>query len=237
MTADPPLLALRGLKVRLGGASADPEYIPDFSLVPGRCLIVTGPSGAGKSTLLRVLAGIDEPVEGEVALCGRRLMAGAGRDATEVRRRLAAMIQPSALVDGTVRYNAELGLRLRGKLGPAENERVRSLLAELALDQVAHRSAASLSSGEAQRVAIVRTMAIGARVLLLDEPASHLDRELTAAVQRLLRRHLDEGGAMVLALHEDELADGLPGHRLSLRDGRVAAWQPEEGGAGDVGTG
>lgn len=200
----------------------DGEVIVDsatFSVPPSEVFVVFGPSGAGKSSLLRLLNRLDEPTRGTVRL--------AGTDYREIapqtlRRRVGMVPQQPTLIDGTVADNVGWGARLRGE--PVDDDRVEDLLARLGLDGFALRDADDLSGGEAQRVAIARTLYNEPEVVLLDEPASSLDETAAKQVESLLGAVMSDFDlTAVLVTHDTDRARRLGTCGILLNDGRVEA--------------
>ena len=195
-----PLLIARGL-----GRAVEGRWLwrsVDVTVAPGERLAITGPSGSGKTLLLRVLAGLDQPDEGEVELEGR---AHADWSMPRYRARVAYLPQRPAMLEGSVEANLRrpFGLRLhRGRAFPSE--RARATLARLGRsDGFLHQPATELSGGEAQLVALLRVLLIEPRLLLLDEPSASLDDKTTAALEALVEAWLDEqpGRAVVWTSH------------------------------------
>jgi tungstate transport system ATP-binding protein len=183
---------------------------------------LVGPTGAGKSTLLRLLAGVEHPSAGKVWF-GDRLLNGPGVPA-DVRRRVTLVFQRPLLLRGTVRYNVEYGLRLRGA-GPAA---VGSALGRLGLDGLAGRDVRTLSGGEAQLVALARALVLRPEVLLLDEPTANLDPLRVLLVEEAVRElHQEHGTAVVWATHHMPQAARVAGRGAFLLGGRLV----EEGAA------
>lgn len=146
-------------------------------------LCLLGPTGAGKSTLLRLLAALEPATSGQVAL------ADAGPLSPEmplaVRRPIVMVHQRPYLLSGTVRYNVEYGLRIRGVLDHVE--KTRAIMDRLGIASLAHQSVRQLSGGQVQLVALARALAVDPLVLLLDEPTSNLDPARVAMVEDLVR--------------------------------------------------
>jgi putative ABC transport system ATP-binding protein len=179
--------------------------------------VVFGPSGSGKTSLLRLLNRLDEPTSGTVLLDGTDY-----RDIEPrmLRRRVGWVPQAPTLIDGTVAENVAWGPTLREE--PVDTDRLDALLDRLGLSGFAEREADRLSGGEAQRVAIARTLFNDPDVILLDEPASSLDTEAARRVEDLLRAAMaDLSLTAVLVTHDASRARRL-GHRgVRLEDGRV----------------
>lgn len=206
--AQPPALAVRGLRFRHPGAAADTLTSTDFEVAAGERLAVVGDSGAGKSTLLALLAGLAPAAGGTVLVDGRPLDA-AGLVA--LRRRIAWIGQVPHVFAGSVHANVALG-----RPGISADAVARALQAA-ALDGVAQAHAGTplgeggqgLSGGEALRLAIARAAADpSADLVLADEPTAHLDRATADDVtERLLV--LAQGRTLIVATHDPVLAARL----------------------------
>lgn len=153
-----------------------------------------GPSGSGKSTLLRCLNRLWEPPPGAVFLDGEDITR---LDVLALRRRVGMLFQSAALFEGSVADNVAFGPALRGESLPPEQ--VAGLLEMAGLEaELARRPAAELSIGQAQRVALARTLANKPEVLLLDEPTSALDPAATRHVEDTILRLRDSLGLTVV---------------------------------------
>lgn len=165
LTGAQPGLAVRVSGVRkMFGSAREPVLVLDgidLEVATGEFVTVLGASGCGKSTLLRLLAGLDCPTSGEVQVTGGQP---------------ALMFQESALMPWlTVQGNLHLALRLAGVPRSQRAERTAELLTTVRLGGVARRRVHELSGGQRQRIALARSLAQGARVLLMDEPFAALD--------------------------------------------------------------
>jgi putative ABC transport system ATP-binding protein len=211
------LLRADRLSRRAGGAVLLEEV--SFGLEAGDVFVVFGPSGAGKSTLLRLLNRLDEPTSGTVYLDG---MDYRDLPPQEVRKRIGLVPQAPTLLPGSVADNVAWGPRLRDE--PVDRDRVDRMLARLGLDGFSDRAAGELSGGEAQRVAIARTLFNEPDVLLLDEPASSLDAGAARQVESLIETTATAfARAAVLVTHDADRARRLGTRGLRLDGGRVRA--------------
>ena len=200
------------------------------------CLI--GPSGSGKSTLLRCLAFLEEHDGGLIEIAGaplgfdaarRRLPA---RDIARVRRAVGMVFQQFNLwPHRTALGNVAEGLRVVQRLPRREAEdRAMHHLARVGLAERAHHYPSALSGGQQQRVAIARALALQPRIVLIDEPTSSLDPELTGEVLEVLRGLAADGVTMVIVTHEIGFAAQVAGHVAFLEAGRTVL----DGPAADV---
>ena len=178
----------------------------DLRLEAGECCVVSGPSGAGESVFLRMIADLD-PNEGEVSLDARRREA---MPAPEWRRLVTYVAAESGWWSETVGEHFPPGADLADEL----------LALRLSPDALAS-PVSRLSTGERQRLALLRALAQDPRVLLLDEPTSALDEETTARVEALLRQRLIERRTvLILVSHSPEQRARMGTRRLRLAEGR-----------------
>jgi ABC-type lipoprotein export system ATPase subunit len=176
----------------------------------GTAVAVTGRSGSGKSTLLHLAAGIDEPTSGEVLLLGRPLGALPDRERTRLRRDHVGLVFQffHLLPHLSVLENVLVPSLVAGDPPRAAEERARSLLARVGLEDRSADPAQKLSGGEMQRVALCRALQRKPRLLLADEPTGNLDEENGRRVlELLLALARDEGSAVLYVTHSREIAE------------------------------
>ena len=220
-------LLVSGLHLHAGGMSRGRDLFGalDFRVGAGDRWVVIGPNGAGKSSLLAAIAGVFPSAAGEIRIDGLALVDW--RAAELADRRAWSPQFWSDPFPATVRETALLA-RGRGVGWGADNwaddddADANAVLDRLALSRLADVDVQSLSGGERQRVAIATALLQGAPLLLLDEPASHLDPAHQRLLVDVLLDHARRGGAVVASLHDLDLAWDLGQHCILL-DGRGGA--------------
>ncbi len=212
---------VQALALRAGGAVAGRLLFEGLALTvgAGERWVVLGPNGAGKSSLLAAMAGVFPLARGDVTLQGRALR----------------QWRPEALADwrawcpqfwadpfpSTVAETAAIATR-RGAWWSAtgdEPDEVLRVLDELDLAALAHADVRHLSGGERQRVAVATALLQGTPLVLLDEPASHLDLAHQRLLLGVLTRRASQGRAVVASLHDVNLAWDLASHAVLLDGG------------------
>jgi ABC-type iron transport system FetAB ATPase subunit len=198
-----PLLSVRDLRSPFGGPFT-------FDVHAGECIAIQGPSGAGKSVLLRMLADLD-PHDGDALLDGRpasSMSAPAWRAAVVYQA-----AEPAWWEDTAGAHFAD-----------ADRAFVDTTLAALGLSPaLLDTEIERLSTGERQRLALVRSLARRPRVLLLDEPTAALDPDAVARVETLLRERLAGGMAVLIVTHAGEQARRLAQRIFRLEQGKLTA--------------
>src|SRR5437867_742187 len=189
----------------------------------GEVCAITGPSGSGKSTLLGLVAGLDRPTSGSIAVAGVEITR-LDEDALARFRRatIGYVFQSYHLIPTlTAVENVAIPLELDGALNA--RDRASTLLATVGLADRAWHYPVQLSGGEQQRVALARAVVLAPPLVLADEPTGNLDTATGAQIIELLltlRRERDS--TLVLVTHDPALSD--PADRvITLRDGRIVA--------------
>jgi putative ABC transport system ATP-binding protein len=187
----------------------------------GEVCAITGPSGSGKSTLLGLVAGLDRPSAGSIAVAGVEITR-LDEDALARFRRdtLGYVFQSYHLIPTlTAAENVAVPLEIAG--APNALARARTLLGDVGLGDRAHHYPVQLSGGEQQRVALARAVALDPALLLADEPTGNLDSATGAQIiEILLALRRRRGSTLVLVTHDEALtryADRV----VKLHDGRV----------------
>lgn len=190
-----------------------------LQITQGDSVLIHGASGCGKSTLLRVLARLEASQSGSITLDGVDITSVA---APEYRRRVAYLQQLPVMLEGSVRDNLLLAYRFSND-APASDDALREQLAEVELRDISlDKSAAELSVGQQQRLALLRLLAMRPEVLLLDEPTASLDAVSAAQLLREITRQLDAHRlSMLIVSHQELEFDGRRLRRVLLRNGHI----------------
>jgi spermidine/putrescine transport system ATP-binding protein len=217
------IVELRKVTKRYGAQTA----LEDFSLEVrrGEFLTLLGPSGSGKTTILRLVAGFEQPQEGEILIEGR-----ASAQLPPYRRNVNTVFQHYALFPHlTVYRNVAFGLEERKLQEGQIRRRVEALLELVDLSGKEERYPQQLSGGEKQRVALARALVLEPAVLLLDEPLGALDQKLRREMQVELRRLRERLGiTFIFVTHDQEEALVMSDRIAVIHRGRL-----EQAGSGE----
>ncbi|MBQ9393699.1 MAG: ABC transporter ATP-binding protein [Oscillospiraceae bacterium] len=192
------IIELQNAALTYQAANGEVEALRDvsFSMEEGEFCSIVGPSGCGKSTLLGAIAGLEPLSSGRILLDGRPI---AGPSPL-----IGFMPQRDQLFPWrTIWDNVTLGLTVRHENTPARCSAVRALLERYGLAEFAHKKPGQLSGGMRQRCALIRTLATGPRILLLDEPFSALDYQTRLNVSDHICRIIREQGKTALLVTHD----------------------------------
>jgi putative ABC transport system ATP-binding protein len=218
------VIAARNVRLSLGTAPARVDILHgiDLDVTAGTSVALLGPSGSGKSSLMAVLAGLERPTSGSVAVTGLDF-AALGEDALASARRgrIGIVLQAFHLLPTmTALENVAVPLELAGEADAFARAR-----AELDAVGLSHRTGhypAQLSGGEQQRVAIARALGPRPALIFADEPTGNLDTATGAAIMDLLfARHRDAGTTLFVITHDASLATRCA-RIVTLADGRIA---------------
>jgi len=196
----------------------------------GEVFALIGPTGAGKTTLLRIIDLLEVPGAGEIYFDGK-CIPRSGKLRFEIRRRMSFIHQKPQVFNLSVYDNVACGLRWRGEKGSRIAEKVDHILEMVGLEGYKNRNARTLSGGEAQRVALARSLVLEPDVLLLDEPTANLDPISTAKIEQLIsyiaRQH---NTTMIMATHDMSQGQQMADRIGVLLNGRLA----QTGNATDI---
>jgi len=190
----------------------------NLDIEDGELIVFVGPSGCGKSTLLRLIAGLDRPTSGTVAIDGRDVTSVPAAD-----RGLAMVFQSYALYPHmSVRQNLAFGLENARMPKPEISKRIAEAARMLEIEAYLERRPGQLSGGQRQRVAIGRAIVRNPTAFLLDEPLSNLDAELRISTRaELAALHERLSATMVYVTHDQIEAMTLADRIVVLRAGRI----------------
>lgn len=199
------MLSVHGLTKSYAGPRPRAVFADvDLELFPGDYIAIMGESGIGKSTLLNLIAGLDTPDRGSIALDGIALTTLDDDALTAIRReRFGFVFQAFHVLPYlSVAQNVSLPLSLLGMASVEADALVASVLAGVGLDDRGDSMPRELSGGELQRVAIARALVHRPRLVLADEPTGNLDAATATQVLRLLRDQVKASGAAgILVTH------------------------------------
>ena len=212
-------LEIAGINKRLGNGDKSVEVLRrvDIHVAPGEFLILVGPSGCGKSTLLNIIAGLDDPTEGEVRIGGKNVVGMPPRD-----RDIAMVFQSYALYPTmSVADNIGFALEMR-KMPKAERQkRIDEVAAMLQISHLLDRRPSQLSGGQRQRVAMGRALARQPQLFLFDEPLSNLDAKLRVEMRAEIKRLHQASGITSVYVTHDQVEAMTLGSRIAVMKGGV----------------
>jgi multiple sugar transport system ATP-binding protein len=213
-----PAISLRGLTRRFPGAERAALSALDLDLEDGELLVLVGPSGCGKSTALRLIAGLDTPDGGAIAIGGRDVSRVPPQD-----RDVAMVFQGYALYPHmTVRDIMAFPLKMRGVARAERAQKVERTAAMLGIGRLLDRRPGELSGGERQRVAMGRAIVRAPKVFLFDEPLSNLDAALRAELRVELASLVRRLGTTSIYVTHDQVEAMTMGDRIAvLRAGEL----------------
>ena len=211
-------LHIAGIRKTFGKGDKMVEVLKriDIDVAPGEFLILVGPSGCGKSTLLNIIAGLDEPTEGEIRISGRNVVGVA-----PAQRDIAMVFQSYALYPSmSVAENIGFALEMR-KVPKAERlARVQQVAATLQISHLLDRRPSQLSGGQRQRVAMGRALARQPQLFLFDEPLSNLDAKLRVEMRAEIKRLHQLSGITSVYVTHDQIEAMTLGSRIAvMKDG------------------
>lgn len=212
--------------VRLSGVGFGYADSPDvlrnvnLSLPRGSFHFLTGPSGAGKSSLLRLLTLAERPTSGTIRLFGQDVTTLSRREAPALRRRMGVVFQDFRLLDHLDLFeNAALTLRLAGGRTADYAADVEEMLRWVGLGERMDARPTALSGGEKQRLAIARAVMGRPELIIADEPTGSVDRAMADRLLRLFQSLNRLGATVLIASHDEALAERSGARRLRLDRG------------------
>ena len=214
-------IVLKGITKRFPGVTVIDNM--DLDIMDRDFTTLLGPSGCGKTTTLRIIAGLEQPDEGEIWIDDRLVFsAKRGINLPAVERKVGLIFQSYALWPHmTVFQNVSFGLE--GTMSKAEiSKRVKESLANVQMEEYVQRYPSELSGGQQQRVAVARMLAAQPEILLMDEPLSNLDAKLRMQMRAELKRmHNDMNVTVVYVTHDQEEALTLSTKTAVMNEGII----------------
>ena len=203
----------------------DLEVVKGASLTvnAGEFVCLVGKSGCGKTTLLSLLSGLEKPTKGKVNLDGREITSSSEDELALLRRDNVGFIFQSFNLIPTLSAWENVALPLFPLKMTSEERRKRAtdLLGKMELGHRIEHLPSALSGGEKQRVAIARALVNNPKIIFADEPTGNLDSSTGEAIMNILNKlHKEEGVAILMVTHEDELAK-TANRLIRMKDGEI----------------
>jgi putative ABC transport system ATP-binding protein len=193
----------------------------DLDVERGKLTGVMGPSGSGKSTLMHILAGLDKPTSGDVAIDGTSIAELSDTELTKLRRQHIGFVFQffNLLPMLTAEENIVLPLELAG--GKIDKDWVDSVIDRVGLSDRRKHRPSELSGGQQQRVAIARALVSKPTVVFADEPTGNLDSTTSQEILDLLRESVESLGQTFVMVSHDPKATAIADRTLFLADGLI----------------
>jgi len=206
-----------------GDTAVDALRGVSLDVAQGKLTAVMGPSGSGKSTLMHILAGLDKPTSGSVAIAGTEITTLKDSDLTKLRRRHIGFVFQffNLLPMLTAEENITLPLAIAGE--KPDPDWFRGLIAKVGLEDRLHHRPAELSGGQQQRVAIARALVSRPTVLFADEPTGNLDSTTGGEILELMRDSVDTYGQTTVMVTHEARAAAIADRILFLADGLIVS--------------
>jgi phospholipid/cholesterol/gamma-HCH transport system ATP-binding protein len=217
-----PLVCVASLTKSFGQQTVLKEI--NLEVSRGQTLSVLGQSGTGKSVLLKLIIGLHKPDSGSISIFGKEITNLPLKELNEVRKKVGFLFQQAALYDSlTVEENVAFPLRRHSRMSDDQRaKRVHELLANVGMDQDAHKMPSEVSGGMQKRVGLARALALEPEILLFDEPTAGLDPITAAEIDDLIVRLQKERHMASIVVTHDIHGARVVSDRLALmRDGQI----------------
>ena len=221
--SDAIIVVADGVERRYGSGDTAVDALRGVSLEvrSGELVAVMGPSGSGKSTLMHILAGLDQPTSGSVAIAGQTITSMSDKELTKLRRSHIGFVFQffNLLPMLTAEENVTLPLRIAGRA--IDPQWLDTVLDQVGLGDRRAPRPAELSGGQQQRVAIARALLARPTVLFGDEPTGNLDSTTSSEILEVLRAAVSGYGQTTIMVTHDAKAAAIADRVLFLADGRI----------------
>lgn len=219
-----PIVCLKGVSktYKMGDQEVCVLDNVDLDIYPGDFISIIGPSGSGKSTLMHIASFLDKPTQGQIILNGKALKSFTESQLARIRNRTIGFIfqQFNLLARANAIDNVALPLVYSSTSDKERQQKAISLLQMVGLGDRMNNRPNQLSGGQQQRVAIARALVNDPQIIFADEPTGNLDSKSGDEIMHLLKKLNEEGKAVVLVTHEQEVAEYA--HRqVYIRDGKI----------------
>lgn len=189
----------------------------------GEFVAVLGPSGCGKTTLLQIIGGLARPTSGSVVVDGTDMTKSGIGGRTRFRQQKIGFVfqRFNLLTYLNALDNVCLALKIQGRKGPENIEKVKELLSLVGLEDKLYNRPLQMSQGEQQRVAIARALISEPSIVLADEPTGNLDSGNSEKILTLLKRLNEELGQTIMMITHDNYAASYASRRVHMFDGQI----------------
>ncbi len=195
----------------------------DFKVGAGEFISLSGPSGSGKTTLLNLIGGLDQVSDGEITVAGQRIDQMNKAQLADLRlHQLGFIFQAYNLIPVlSAVENVEFIMQLQGVNSKERRARAQAILAEVGLDNLAHRRPSELSGGQQQRVSIARAIVSQPALVLADEPTANLDSVTANSLLELMAQmNQTHQVTFIISTHDQRVIEHTQ-RRVRLQDGQV----------------
>jgi len=197
-------------------------HVDHCCLKEGEIYVLIGPNGCGKTTFLNLLSFLDQPSSGELFFRGRNASHANAQENFLKTRDIGYLLQNPYLFNMSVYDNVAYGLKLRGVEKEIINKKIKEILDKLSLSHLAQKNIHFLSGGEAQKVAIARTLVLDSDILILDEPTANVDKNNINAVEDIIHSlRKNKKKTVLVTTHTTEQAYRLSKNTISIINGHL----------------